>query len=76
MTFERAWCAAWLPCLTVASALALASAGCGGAKEIPFEDQKKMGVINPTPDNPFKDITPENEYLYMDKIHPKNPPQK
>jgi hypothetical protein len=48
--------------------LAAAPLGCGGPAEIPASQAKAIPVYNPSPDNPLKDVTLENEYQFKDKI--------
>ncbi|MGE3819791.1 MAG: hypothetical protein AB7I30_10165 [Isosphaeraceae bacterium] len=42
-------------------------AGCGPS-EIPPGEASSIPVINPSPDNPTKDVTLENESEHIDKI--------
>ena len=59
-TIQRA---AALSCLTIL-------AGCGDVADDgkTVEPPKSIGVTNPKPDDPLKDVTVENESANMDKI--------
>jgi hypothetical protein len=48
-----------------AGVLALAVPGCDSG---PKENPKSIGVYNPDPNSPLKDVTLENEYQNLDKI--------
>jgi hypothetical protein len=48
-------------------ALATAHVGCGPSA-IPPEKASAIPVYNPSPDNPLKDVTLDNEYQFKDKI--------
>lgn len=57
----------------VAAGLTLAGVmGCGGPSALPPEQAGSVPVFNPSPDNPLKDVTLNNEYQYVDKIRAGN----
>ena len=56
-----------LPFTSFAFALAVAMGGCGPS-EISPEDAGSIKVANPSPDNPLKDVTLDNESENLDKI--------
>ncbi|WP_165069697.1 hypothetical protein [Paludisphaera rhizosphaerae] len=57
----------------VAVGLAIAGGlGCGGPAPMTPEEAGSIPVFNPSPDNPLKDVTLNNEYQYLDKIRAGN----
>jgi hypothetical protein len=57
--------AAWL---VTSVGVATALLGCGGPAPIPPEQAAAIPVHNPSPDNPLKDVTLQNEYQFKYKI--------
>ena len=67
--------ATWRAVRATAAAVGLTIAGgpgCGGPAAIPPEQAGSVPVFNPSPDNPLKDVTLNNEYQYVDKIRAGN----
>jgi hypothetical protein len=55
--------------LLLGMAMPLTSApGCGGPEAIPVGKAASIPVHNPSPDNPLKDVTLENEHQFKGKI--------